>query len=214
MSDTPDNSETKAVPPPASRLRISTRALGVGGAVAVLIAGAALGAGGTRLAQNWEPQRVMLLQPSSIGELRDDTPVTIKGEVGDIFGNKFIVQDATGRALVDTGPRGEDRRIVTRGEAITVQGRFDDGVVRAQLLVHADGRSEAFGPPHGPKGGPKDGPKGPKGPKDGPRADRDGPPPPPPRERADRAPPPPPPPAWRAGPDGDAPPPPPPPPAR
>jgi hypothetical protein len=56
-----------------------------------------------------------------------------------------------------------------------VQGRFDRGVIHAQIVAHADGRNEAFGPPHGPKG-----PKGPKGePKDGPgaRADR-GPPPP------------------------------------
>lgn len=211
MSDTIDNNHPNALPPPERRRRISARAMGIGGAIAVLIAGAALGAGGTRLAQNWEPQRVMLLQPAAIGDMREDTPVAVKGEVTDIFGNKFVIQDSSGRALVDTGPRGEDRRVVTKGEAITVQGRFDRGIIRAQLIAHADGRNEAFGPP-GPKGGPKDGPKGPKGPKDGPRAERDGPPPPPPppRDRADRGPPPPPPPADRAGPDGDAPPPPPP----
>ena len=211
MSETTDN-QPNALPPPERRRRISPRAIGIGGAIAVLIAGAALGAGGTRLAQNWEPQRVMLLQPAAIGDLLEDTPVAVKGEVTDIFGNKFVIQDSSGRALVDTGPRGEDRRIVTKGEAVTVQGRFDRGIIRAQLIAHADGRNEAFG--HGPKGGPKDGPKdspkGPKGPKDGPRADRDGPPPPPPpRDRADRGPPPPPP-AERAGPDGETPPPPPP----
>ena len=207
MSDTIDN-QPNALPPPERRRRISPRAIGIGGAIAILVAGAALGAGGTRLAQNWEPQRVMLLQPAAIGDLREDTPVAVKGEVTDIFGNKFVIEDSSGRALVDTGPRGEDRRIVTKGEAVTVQGRFDRGIIRAQLIAHADGRNEAFG--HGPKGGPKDGPKGPKGPKDGPRAERDGPsPPPPPRDRADRGPPPPPPPADRVGPDGDTPPPPP-----
>jgi len=214
MTETIDNNQPNALPPPERRRRISARAMGIGGAIAVLIAGAALGAGGTRLAQNWEPQRVMLLQPAAIGDMREDTPVAVKGEVTDIFGNKFIVQDSSGRALVDTGPRGEDRRVVTKGEAVTVQGRFDRGIIRAQLIAHADGRNEAFG--HGPKGGPKDGPKegnkdgpkGPKGPKDGPRADRDGPPPPPPpRDRADRGPPPPP--ADRIGPDGEAAPPPP-----
>src|SRR4029079_1170312 len=106
--------------------------------------------------------------PAAIGDMREDTPVAVKGEVTDIFGNKFVIQDGSGRALVDTGPRGEDRRVVTKGEAVTVQGRFDGGIIRAQLIAHADGRNEAFG--HGPKGGPKDGPKGPKGPKDGPRA--------------------------------------------
>jgi hypothetical protein len=70
-----------------------------------------------------------------------------------------------------------------------VQGRFDRGIVRAEVLAHADGRNEAFGPPdHGPRG-----PDGPKGPKGGPA-------------RADRGPPPP---ADRDGPDDDAPPPPP-----
>jgi hypothetical protein len=205
MSDTTDNNHPNALPPPERRRHLSARAVGIGGAIAVLIAGAALGAGGTRLAQNWEPQRVMLLQPAAIGDMREDSPVAIQGEVIDIFGNKFVVQDGSGRALVDTGPRGEDRKIVAKGEAVTVQGRFDRGIIRAQLIAHADGRNEAFGPP-GPKGGPKDGPKGPK---DGPRADRDGPPPPPPpRDRADRGPPPPPP-ADRVGPDRDAPPPPP-----
>ena len=208
MPDEINSNEPKALPPPERRRRLSTRALGIGGAVAILVAGAALGAGGTRLAQKWGPQQVMLLQPASIGDLREDTPVAIKGEVADVFGNKFVVQDNSGRALVDTGPRGEDRKIVAKGETITVQGRFDRGILHAQIVAHADGRNDAFGPPGGPKGGPKDGPKGPKGPKDGPRADRDGPPRPPPPERADRGPPPPPPAADRADPDDNAPPPP------
>jgi uncharacterized protein YdeI (BOF family) len=195
MSDTSENNQPKALPPPRGS-RISSRALGMAGAAAILVAGAALGAGGTRLAQNWQPPRVMLLQPAPIGDMREATPVAVKGEVADVFGNKFIVQDGSGRALVDTGPRGEDRTIVAKGETVTVQGRFDRGVVHAQILAHADGRNEAFGPP-GPKGGPKDdprdGPRGPKGPKGGLHADRDGPPPPPP-------------PADRAGPDDDTPP--------
>ena len=199
MSDSTENNQPKALPPPRGP-RISTRALGMAGAAAILVAGAALGAGGTRLAQNWQPQRVMLLQPAPIGDMREAAPVAVKGEVADVFGNKFIVQDASGRALVDTGPRGDDQTTVAKGETVTVQGRFDRGILHAQVLAHADGRNELFGPP-GPKGGPKDGPRGPKG---GPRADRDGPPPPPPRERADRDAPPPP--ADRAAPDDDAPP--------
>ena len=66
MSETIDHNQPNALPPPERRRRISARAMGIGGAIAVLIAGAALGAGGTRLAQNWEPQRVMLLQPAAI----------------------------------------------------------------------------------------------------------------------------------------------------
>ena len=186
MSDTIENNEPKAPPPPRGRWpRLSTRTLGIGGTIAILLAGAALGAGGTRLAQNWEPQRVMLLQPAPISDMREDSSIAIKGDVTDVFGNKFIVQDGSGRALVDTGPRGEERRTVAKGETVSVQGRFDGGIIRAQVVAHSDGRNEFFGPRGGPKegfkDGPKDGPKGPKGPKDGPRAERDRPPPPPPR---------------------------------
>ena len=121
-----------------------------------------------------------------------------KGNVAEIFGNKFILQDDSGRALVDLGPRGEYGNPVTRGETVTVQGRFERGVIRAQVVAHADGRSDAFGPPDRGPGGPEPKAKGKKG------AERGPPPPPPFAERG-----PPPPPAADAG----VPPPPPPPPA-
>lgn len=189
MTDTGNSSEPRALPPPQRRIRLS-RGTGAAAALAVvLIAGAALGAGGTKLAQNWQPRSVMLLQPAPIDKMAERSPVAIKGDVAEIFGNKFVVQDGSGRALVDTGPRGDDRVVVTNGETVTVQGRFDRGVVHADVLAHADGRNEAFGPPdHGPKGpkGPKDGPgaradRGPPPPPDRDAPDRDGPPPPPPR---------------------------------
>lgn len=181
MSDQ-ENNERKMLPPPSRRWMPRGGALATSAIAIVLIAGAALGAGGTRLAQNWQPQQVMLLQPAGIDKMVENSPVAIKGDVSEVFGNKFILQDATGRALVDTGPRGEDRAGAAKGETVTVQGRFDRGVVRAEIIAHADGRNEAFGPP--PKG-----PKGPKGLKEGPRADRG--PPPPPDEEDDVPPPPP-----------------------
>lgn len=189
MSDQ-ETEDRKLLPPPSRRWKPGGGTFATSALAIVLIAGAALGAGGTRLAQNWQQQQVMLMQPAGIDKMTEGSPVAIKGEVTDVFGNKFVLQDSSGRALVDTGPRGEDRITAAKGETVTVQGRFERGVVRPDVIAHADGRNEAFGPP-GPPNGPK-GPKGPKGLKDGPRADR-GPPPPPPG-------------------DGDAPPPPPPPP--
>ena len=193
MTDTENTAEPKALPPPHRRIRLSRATVATGAVAVVLIAGAALGAGGTRLAQNWQPRSVMLLQPTPIDKMAERTPVAIKGDVAEVFGNKFVVQDGSGRALVDTGPRGEDRVIVAKGETVTVQGRFDSGVVHADVLAHADGRNDAFGPPDR---GPREprGPKGPKGPKDGPgvRADRGPPPPPADRDRLDDDAPPPP----------------------
>jgi hypothetical protein len=183
MSDPNFTPESKALP----QRRLSRRALGGGALLAVLVAGAAMGAGGSRLAERWQPQQVMLLQPAPIDQMKDRTPVAVKGDVADIFGNKFIVQDGSGRALVETGPRGDRTPPAIKGETLTVQGRFDRGVLHAEIISHADGRNESFGPPHGPKG--------PKGPKAGPgdradRADR-GPPGGPDRDADDDAPPPP-----------------------
>jgi hypothetical protein len=78
--------------------------------------------------------------------MADDNLVTIKGRVAEIFGNKFIVQDGSGRALVETGPEGEGGKLVTSNEMVTVQGRFDDGFLHGSYIVHEDGRTEALGP--------------------------------------------------------------------
>lgn len=137
-------------PEPSIARRPRRRVLLAAAAIIVLAGGAVAGASATHLAQRWRPQSVMLLQPTPIAQFTDDTPVAAKGAVAEIFGNKFIVQDDSGRALVDLGPRGDRNSAVTKGEAVTVQGHFDRGVLRAQVLTHADGRSEAFGPPKPP----------------------------------------------------------------
>lgn len=174
-----------AVSPPSPR---PTRRHGLLGAVAlaILVAGAAAGAGGVKLAQRFQPQSVMLLQPTPIDKLQPRNPAAVKGNVAEIFGNKFVLDDGSGRALVDLGPRGENADAVVKGENVTVQGMFDRGVLHARLVAHADGRNEAFGPPGPPPPPPPLGPRGP---------------------RADAAPPPPP--AGAPAPAADAPPPPP-----
>jgi uncharacterized protein YdeI (BOF family) len=97
-----------------------------------------------------QPQAVMLLTPMAIGKLQTADVVAVKGSVAEIYGNKFILQDDSGRMLVDLGPRGEGGNVVTKGEQIAVQGRFDRGFIAAQVLSHADGRNQAFGPPAPP----------------------------------------------------------------
>lgn len=197
MSDTDTPNPNSSLP---TRRFGRPRSLFGGIALATLVVGAAAGAGGMKLAQNWQTQQVMLLQPAPIDQMQPGQPVAVKGNVAEIFGNKFVLDDGRGRALIDLGPRGEDLDVVTKGETVSVQGVFDRGVVRAQIVSHADGRNQAFGPP-----GPPPPPPPPPG-----RADVPPPPPPgaPPPPRADAGPPPPPPP----GPARlDAPPPPPPP---
>ena len=193
MSESDSLQDTNSSPP--ARRHIPRRSLLAGVAVAVLAVGAAAGAGGVRLAQRWQPQDVMLLQPGAISKLQEGNPAAVKGTVAEIFGNKFILDDGSGRALVDLGPRGENADAVVKGETVTVQGMFDRGIVHAQIVSHADGRIQAFGPPPPPPpGGPRH--AGPDAPPPPPRADAPPPPPPPPPgtpapPRADVPPPPP-----------------------
>lgn len=86
------------------------------------------------------------MTPVAISAMPADSLVTVKGKVAEIFGNKFVIQDDSGRALVETGPEGEGGMLVTSNEIVTVQGRFDDGFLRGSYLVHEDGRTEALGP--------------------------------------------------------------------
>lgn len=195
MSENDSLQDTNSSSP--ARRHIPRRSLLAGVALAVLAIGAAAGAGGVKLAQRWQPQDVMLLQPGAISKLQDGNPAAVKGTVAEIFGNKFILDDGSGRALVDLGPRGEDADAAVRGETVTVQGMFDRGIVRAQIVSHADGRAQAFGPPPPPP--PPGGSR---------QAGADAPPPPPPPGE----PPPPPPPGAPPPPPLGAPPPPPPPP--
>jgi len=176
-----------------------------GTVLAVLAIGVAAGAGGTRLAQRWQPRSVMLLQPAPISTMQEGSSVAVRGSVAETFGHFFILQDSSGRALVDLGPRGDDVDAAAKGENVTVQGLFDRGLIHAQFLAYADGRTEEFGPPppppradRGPPPPPGYGPDRGTAPPPGyrspplpPRADRE--PPPPPDAAPDRGPLPPPP---------------------
>ena len=113
-----------------------------------------------------------------------DGVVTVKGRVTDVYGDRFVVADRTGKTMVAAG---RDRLgTVTAGQPLLVQGRYDDGQLRASFLVSPDGQVEAVGPV-GPRRGPGPDDHGPGGPRhDGPPAPppggpgHDGPPPPPP----------------------------------
>lgn len=106
--------------------------------------------------------------PIAIRSLSSSGIVTVRGRVAEIYGNKFVIADITGRALVDTGREGENGALVTVGETATVQGRFDRGFIHAAFLVGPDSKVLALaplgGPPHehgGPRHGPEDGPSAP-----------------------------------------------------
>lgn len=132
-----------------------------------------IAAGAGVVAKTRPPVSMAPAVPVAIRSLSSDGIVTIRGRVAEIYGNKFIMADASGRALIDTGREGDERPLVTAGEPVTIQGRFERGFVHAAFLIGPDNKVMALGPLAGPH---HHGPHGPHG------DDRrpDGPPPPPP----------------------------------
>jgi len=121
--------------------------------VGLLAIGAIVGAGALRVAGGVPRQAGYVLQPAPIASMSEWSPAAIKGQVAEVFGNKFIVADASGRALVETGREGEGGRLVKPSETVTVQGQFERGFVHASVIQHEDGRADLVGPPKGPPHG-------------------------------------------------------------
>jgi uncharacterized protein YdeI (BOF family) len=153
----------------------------IGGA-ALLAAGAAGGAGAVGLTR--PGIEVAPIRPVAIASLaqRDSGLVTVRGKVAEIYGDRFTIADGSGKTMVDAGRDGDNA--VTAGQDLLVQGRYDNGQLRASFLVDANGSVRAVGPlfARGPHHGRPDERHGPGGAEPG----RDGPPPgacdvPPPR---------------------------------
>jgi uncharacterized protein YdeI (BOF family) len=125
---------------------------------AVLLGALGAGSGITAAALQARRPALIMLTPAPITSMQDWSEVAVKGQVAEIFGNKFIVQDDSGRALVETGRRGERGQLVAKSESVTVQGRFEHGFLHAEVISHPDGRNEFVGPP-GPPPPPPGGPQ-------------------------------------------------------
>ncbi len=98
-------------------------ALGLGLGLAI---GAAGGAGAVSLTRPAVEMAPTVATP--VGRLSaSNGVVTVKGRVAEVYGDRFVVQDATGRAMVDAGRDNAP----TKGQAVQVQGRYDDGQLRA-----------------------------------------------------------------------------------
>lgn len=143
------------------------RRAGLAAVGAVLLA--AGGATGAIVVAETRPSATMApIVPTAIRALSSTGIVTIRGRVVEVYGSKFVMEDTSGRALVDTGHEGDRRQLVAIGQPLIVQGRFDRGFVHAAFLVGPDRKVVALGPlagpphgPHGPHDGRGDGPDAP-----------------------------------------------------
>ena len=98
--------------------------------------------------------------PTAIARLPQSSGVvTVKGRVAEVYGNRFVVQDNSGRTLVDAGREGQGA--VSVGNPVLVQGRYDQGQLHARFLVDRAGAVREVGAPppppppapHGPGAG-------------------------------------------------------------
>lgn len=135
------------------RLRLDRR-----GRLAIIAAGLLALGGAAGAVVMAETQPTVTMAPATPVAIRTLSTgiATVRGRVAEIYGNKFILQDGGGRALVDTGREGDERQLVTTGQMVTVQGRFDRGFMHAAFLVGPDGQVLALGPLAGPPHGPRD----------------------------------------------------------
>jgi hypothetical protein len=68
----------------------------------------------------------------------------VRGRVAETYGSRFVLDDGSGRVLVELG-RGGGTAPAARGQLITVQGWPGAGTINALYLVGQDGRAYAFG---------------------------------------------------------------------
>ena len=172
--------------------RIPVRARLAAGAVALLLVG---GAAGASVVSHTRPSVEMAPAiPTAIAKVpQANGVITVKGKVAEVYGSRFIMQDGSGRMLIDAGPDNSGQ--LSPGNALMVQGRYDNGQLHASYLVDPQGHITDVGAPPGPPHGPgREGPdrEGPdRGGPDRGGPGHDGAPPPPPG--AGPVPPPPPP---------------------
>ncbi len=131
-------------------------------AAGLLVVGGAAGAAAieaTRPSVEMAP-----MTPVAIARLAQTSgPVTLRGRVAEVYGDKFVLDDGSGKTLIDTGRRGDDSQLVALGATTTVQGRYERGFVHASFLVDARGNVTQLGPLGGPPHRDRHGPPPPHG---------------------------------------------------
>jgi hypothetical protein len=139
------------------RLKLGAAAIGL-----LAIGGAAGGAIGQALRPPIEMAPIHSVAIRNLGTAQGI--VTIKGRVAESFGGNRVIDDGTGRTLIDAGPRADGGTLAPPGAVVAVQGRFDRGVFHPSFLVDPTGTVTPLGHhpgPHGHPGPDGDAPHGP-----------------------------------------------------
>lgn len=112
-------------------------------AVALLAIGAAGGASAASLTRPAIEMAPTVATPAAKLAAADGI-VSVKGRVAEVYGDRFVIEDGSGRAMIDAGR--DNGLVLAKGAAVAVQGRFDDGQLRASFITTADGDVIQVGP--------------------------------------------------------------------
>ncbi len=115
------------------------RRLGVAALTLPLLAGSTLA-----FAQSATPPAPPAPRTAAVNELRDMNDLRLEGRVAEVFGNRFVLEDATGRTLVELGPRAERGDLVKVGDTVSVDGRFTRGQIDARSISVGGGERIAL----------------------------------------------------------------------
>ena len=79
----------------------------------------------------------------------DDQGTTVQGQVGDVWGNRFTLEDGEETVLVDAGPSWYQRLAIEAGERLEVTGRIQDETLAAVRIRREDGETVKVRPADG-----------------------------------------------------------------
>jgi hypothetical protein len=74
-------------------------------------------------------------------------PAKISGTVTEVFGPRFVVETATGKILVDIGPKGAEKVTIKSGEKIEIEGDQNVNELHARRVTLSDGHAYELGKP-------------------------------------------------------------------
>jgi len=131
------------------------------GAAAIVLLAIGGGAGSFASHAFRPPITMAPVHATAIKALTESTGIVmVKGRVAERYGSQFILEDGTGKTLIDAGRAGEDASFAPKGSVVSVQGRFDGGALRPSFLVDPLGKVIALGHggprSHGRGHGPRD----------------------------------------------------------
>jgi uncharacterized protein YdeI (BOF family) len=100
---------------------------------------------------------ITTLANTQIGDLENREGMTISGEIENVVGNNFVLNDGTGEVVVDAGPVWWQQLDLTTGESVSVVGEMDNGEFDAFSITRENGEVIDIREPQGPPpwaGGP------------------------------------------------------------